>query len=201
MNFLAHTFLARDDDALLVGGLVGDFVRGLAPLLRYPADIRLGIKLHRYIDRTTDQDSEVKQLFRQFNKPFRRYAGIIVDMCFDHELARRWGDYADVPLGEFDAHIRTTLAQHEEFVPAGLARFMNYADHRGLFRNYRNEEEILRSLAGIGKRLRRPNPLDRVDEIWSDIQPQCAEAFTGVFPRIQSDVDDWIKRKSTTTGS
>jgi acyl carrier protein phosphodiesterase len=201
VNFLAHAYLARSDDGLLVGGMMGDFVRGLAPLLRYPADIRLGIRLHRHIDRTTDSSDGVKALLRQFPKPFRRYAGIITDVIFDHELARRWRDYSDMPLGEFDVHIRNVLAQHEGVIPEGLGHFMHYADGRGLFRSYREEEEVLRSLTGLGKRLRRANPLHRVDEIWTQVQPLCAETFTELFPQLQLEVDDWIKRKSTSTGS
>ena len=78
---------------------------------------------------------------------------------------------------------------------------MNYADRRGLFASYREESEILLSLKGIGKRVSRANPLHRVDEIWDDFKPKAAEGFDLAFGEIQLDVREWLKSKSTITGS
>jgi len=201
MNYLAHAFLARRDDELLLGGLMGDHVRGLIALRRFPAGVREGIRLHRYIDRTTDGHDGVKALFRRFPKPYRRYAGIIVDLAFDHELARHWSRYAQQSLAAFDQRIRGILARHAEWVPPALARFMDYADSRGLFAAYREEDELFHSLAGLGRRLRRANPLHEVRAIWPEVRAACAETFAAVFPVIQSDVDAWVSRRSSTTGS
>ena len=201
MNYLAHAFLARTDEGLLLGGLLGDHVRGLLALRGYPPPVRRGIRLHRHIDRFTDHHADMKSLLGRFPKPYRRYAGIIIDLAFDHELARYWERYADGSLADFDRDIRHLLARHEAMVPPGLARFMAYADQRGLFAAYREESEMLRSLAGIGQRLRRANPLHRVGEIWPEVRDHCAETFVSVFPVVQSEVDDWVSRTSTTTGS
>lgn len=201
MNYLAHAFLPRQDDDLVLGGLLGDHVRGLRALLGYPFRIRQGIRLHRFIDRTTDGHPGVKELLRIFPKPFRRYASIIVDLAFDHELAKHWGRYSDQPLASFDAHIRGLLAANERLVPPSLQRFMAYADRRGLFEAYRQESEMLRSLAGVGRRMRRPNPLGEVETIWPEVKGPCADTFEAVMPIIQSEVDGWIARRSITTGS
>ncbi len=201
MNYLAHAFLARRDEGLMLGGLLGDHVRGLRALRGFPPDVRLGIRLHRYIDRTTDHHKQVKALLRRFPRPYRRYAGIIVDLAFDHELASHWSHYAMQSIEAFDRRVRDLLARNEALVPEPLARFMSYADRRGLFAAYRDESEMLRSLAGVGRRLRRDNPLDRVDEIWPEVREPCAETFAEVFPLIQSEVDEWVSLKSTTTGS
>lgn len=201
MNYLAHCFLARQDEGLLLGGLLGDHVRGLRALRRYPPPVRLGIKLHRHIDRFTDHHVEVKALLREFPKPYRRYAGIIVDLAFDHELAKHWSHYTDERLEDFDRDIRVLLRRHAGLVPERLASFMRYADRRGLFANYRDEQEMLYSLAGVGTRLRRSNPLGEVDAIWPEVRKPCAETFRTVFPLVQSEVDDWVKRTSTITGS
>ncbi len=201
MNYLAHAFLARQDEGLLLGGLMGDHVRGLRALRIYPAAIRRGIRLHRYIDRITDQHEEIRTLLRRFPRPFRRYAGIIVDLAFDHELARDWGHWCAVPLLDFDREVRAVLARHAKWVPPGLSRFIAYADQRGLLASYADEQEMLRSLAGVGKRLRRSNPLHQVDEIWPQLKAPCRDTFRRVFPLLQSDVEDWIKRTSISTGS
>ena len=66
------------------------------------------------------------------------------------------------------------------------------ADRRGLFAAYRDEEEILFSLKGVGTRLSKPNPLHRVGEIWPELHPWCSECFSRVFPRVQDHVAEWV---------
>lgn len=201
MNFLAHLYLARGDDDLMLGALLGDFVRGRRELWSWPAGIRNGIRLHRKIDRFTDHSRQVKALRTRFPKPFRRYSGIVIDLAFDHALAQNWPAFCETPLAEFDQEVRSLLAEHEDALPQRLRDFMEYADRRGLFEAYRHEDEMLFSLAGIGTRLKRENPLHRVKEIWPELRPEVAEGFASFFPEIQSRVAALRKRRSTSTGS
>ena len=201
MNFLAHLFLAGDNDGLRVGALLGDFVRGKKTLERFPDDVRAGIELHRHIDRHFDALPDVVNLRRCFPAPFRRYSGIIIDLAFDRELAIDWDKYSDQSLETFDLGVRELLARYDELVPDPLRRFMSYADRRGLFAAYREESEMLHSLKGIGTRLSRPNPLHRVDEIWQDLAPRFSASFELIFLQVQSDVSAWLKSRSISTGS
>ncbi|NNJ64552.1 MAG: DUF479 domain-containing protein [Xanthomonadales bacterium] len=201
MNFLAHLVLAGDDESLRLGAMLGDFVRGRHALESYPEDIQSGILLHRHIDSFTDSLPDVANLRRHFRPPFRRFSGIIIDLAFDHELARNWGRYSEVTLEEFDRDVRAMLARHDARVPDGLKRFMAYADRRGLFARYRESSEVLYSLRGVGSRISRPNPLNRAADIWADLEPRFQASFGFVFRQVQSEVDEWLKSKSTTTGS
>jgi acyl carrier protein phosphodiesterase len=201
MNFLAHLVLAGDDEALRLGALLGDFVRGRAALDAYPQAVRLGIELHRHIDVHTDALPEIAGLRAWFPTAFRRYAGIVIDLTVDHELTRRWDRYSNASVERFDEDVRAMLARNDALVPERLRRFMDYADRRGLFAAYRDPAEVLHSLRGIGHRLSRPNPLHRVGEIWDDLQPLMAANFTALFGKAQSDVTAWLRLRSTTTGS
>ena len=200
MNFLAHLVLAGDDDELRLGAMLGDFIRGKRVLAKYPDQIRKGIELHRHIDRYTDDHPAVVSLRESFDKPFRRYSGIIIDVALDHELAMRWDSYSEVTLEEFDRGVRDFLAVNQQWVPKGLDSFMTYADSRGLFANYRSEEEIIHSLRGIGRRFLRSNPLHRVDEIWADYKPRFVTCFDEFFPQVQLEVNRWLNERSTTRG-
>jgi acyl carrier protein phosphodiesterase len=201
MNFLAHLCLAQGDPGLMLGGLFGDFVRGRRALRAFPEPVRQGIVLHRFIDRRTDQIPVFKKLRSRFPREFRRYAGIIIDLAFDHELAVNWWRYMPGSLERFDVEVRDLLSANTDMVPDGLITFMRYADRHGLFTAYREEDVTLFALAGIGTRLSRPNPLHRVTEIWPDMAPEFKLAFRQFFPQIQSDVLEWRKSMSTTTGS
>lgn len=201
MNYLAHLVLAGDDEALRLGAMLGDFVRGRDVLQAFPEAVRTGIELHRHIDAHTDALPEIAALRAWFPTDFRRYAGIVIDLAVDHELAQRWERYSNNSLERYDRDVRAMLARNDALVPDRLRRFMDYADRRGLFAAYRDPAEILHSLRGIGRRLSRPNPLHRVDEIWDGLQPLMAANFTALFTKAQSDVAAWLKSKSTTTGS
>ena len=201
MNFLAHLYLAGDDEGLRLGALLGDFTKGRRALRRYPEPVREGIMLHRFIDSTIDSYDAVAAMRHRIPKPYRRYAGIIIDLALDHELANRWDDYSTTSLEDFDISVRELLARNESLLPKKLVKFIQYADRRGLFAAYRKEEQILRSISGIGRRFLRPNPLHRVSEIWDDLKPGFTECFDNAFPAIQSDVSDWLNKRSTMTGS
>ncbi|MGA9574696.1 MAG: ACP phosphodiesterase [Lysobacterales bacterium] len=201
MNFLAHLCLANGDSGLMLGGLIGDFVRGWRAVRAYPEPIRQGIVLHRYIDKCTDRSPVIKYLRPQFPREFRRYAGIVIDLAFDHELAINWWRYMPGSLERFDVEIRDLLRDNGQWVPEKLTDFMHYADEHGLFSAYREESAVLHALAGIGTRLSRPNPLHRVAEVWPELAPEFKPAFRQFFPQIQSEVLEWRKRNSTTTGS
>lgn len=201
MNFLAHLSLAGGDSGLMLGGLFGDFVRGRRALRAFPEPVRQGIILHRYIDRVTDQSQVVKNLRPLFPREFRRYAGIIIDLAFDHELALNWWRYMPHSLERFDQETRDLLRDNPEMIPDGLKLFMRYADRHGLFTAYREVDVVLFALAGVGTRLSRANPLHRVAEIWPELAPEFRTSFREFFPQIQSEVADWRNRMSTTTGS
>ena len=108
MNFLAHLVLAGDDDGLFLrlGAMLGDFVRGRRALDAYPGDVRLGIELHRHTDQFFDSLPDVANLRKYFPATFRRYSGIVIDLAYDHELARRWENYSSQSLEDFDQEVR-----------------------------------------------------------------------------------------------
>ncbi len=194
MNFLAHLLLASDDEGLRLGAMLGDFIRGNIKNSPLPEPTRRGVRLHRHIDQHIDALPEVQSLREQFESPFRRYSGIIIDLAFDHELAKSWSDYSDQTLDQFDKGVRTMLKNNDEVLPEKLRGFMRYADKRGLFAAYREEDEVLYSLKGLGRRLSRPNPLDRVREIWADVKPAISQGFIVVFPKMQESVSAWLQK-------
>ncbi|MFT5372684.1 MAG: acyl carrier protein phosphodiesterase, partial [Bacteroidia bacterium] len=106
MNFLAHLYLANGDDDLMLGALLGDFVRGRRAMWSYPFATREGIRLHRKIDKINDSSIQVRALQKKFPKEFRRYSGIIIDLAFDYELANSWSSHSSCSLAEFDVQVR-----------------------------------------------------------------------------------------------
>ena len=183
MNHLAHALLAGDDDALLLGSLLGDFWRG-APDPAWSAGVRRGVLLHRSIDVYTDSHPVVGASRARFEPPWRRYAGILVDMYFDHALARDWRRHAAEPIAGFSQRIGALLADNAAWLPPAMNRFARYADEHGLYAAYARRTAIERALAGIGTRLRRPNPLATAGPaLWAQA-PALDAAFAEFFPEL-----------------
>ena len=103
MNYLAHALLAGDHPADRIGGVIGDFVKG--PLDPLPAGLgpglAAGVMLHRRIDSFADTHPAFLRSRGRVSAARRRVAGVMVDMFYDHFLARHWAHFSDQALGDF----------------------------------------------------------------------------------------------------
>lgn len=122
MNFLAHIYLSGDDEHIIVGNFLGDFVKG-SDYLMYPEDIRKGILMHRNIDSFTDNHPLVRQVKTFFAPGYFKYAGVIVDILFDHYLAKDFYNFHTIPLKDFVNNAHNIFLNHYELCPE---RFKEY---------------------------------------------------------------------------
>ncbi|MDJ0741588.1 MAG: ACP phosphodiesterase [Gammaproteobacteria bacterium] len=188
MNYLAHLLLSDPDPESLVGSLMGDFVKGRVDAALPPA-LRRAIILHRRIDSYTDAHAGVRRSRCRVSPAYRRYAGILVDLFYDHVLARRWSDYADVPLEVFARRVHAALRRHHADLPARMQHSMAYLVGNDLLLSYRGVAGIGRALHGIERRLKRPSGLGAaVAELQRDYAG-FADDFALFFPQLQAYVD------------
>lgn len=190
MNHLAHALLSGTDPQLRLGGMLGDFLRGsIDPAL---ADgVRRGVALHRAIDSYTDSHAEIVAARRLFLPPYRRYAGILIDVWFDHLLARDFERWSAHPLARFSDDLQALLRAHDAALPEALRRFSRYMHARNLPAAYAQREMISQVLQGIGLRLQRVNPLaEGLIEI-SRLEPELDTLFQRFFPQLQAYAKDW----------
>ena len=158
MNLLAHAVLASPDAEIMLGSLIGDFVRGrIDPAL--PPKVRAGIALHRSVDAYTDGHADVAAARALFVPPFRRYAGILLDVWFDHLLARQWTRFGEDELDAFSDRVRALLAVNAALVPERMRGFVAYLETNDLPAAYRDTAMIGQALRGMSRRLTRANPL------------------------------------------
>jgi acyl carrier protein phosphodiesterase len=183
VNYLAHCFLADITGTSIVGNLMGDVVRG--PLEgRYPAEIERGIRLHRRIDSHTDTHPVVRAAKARFHPPFRRYAGILLDVFFDHFLARDWKQYHPESLEAFADRVYRAIAAEPALFGGGLRLSLDYMRSHRLLESYRETRGIRRALTGLSRRLSRTNPLaegiGELDRCYADFE----EDFGLFFPQL-----------------
>ena len=185
MNHLAHVFLAGTQADAQLGGLLGDFCHG-APDPEWSQTVRSGIVLHRKIDVYTDSHPLIVAARSLFHAPLRRYAGILLDMYFDHALARNWPRFSAEPLAARSARTLDLLAANAAWLPPDLNRFAQYMRSRGLFTHYAQRTTIEDALGGISRRLRHANPLaDAGPALWQR-EVQLNDVFEEFFPELRA---------------
>lgn len=154
MNYLAHLHLGGDQPAEMLGSLFGDFVKG--PLRgHYPADIEAAIHLHRKIDSFTDQHMIVLAAKRRFPEARRRYAGILLDIFFDHCLALHWQRFSNEPLPDFTQRVYGVL-QASPDLPDRLAHIAPLMAAQDWLGSYGDFQVLAQVIGGMQRRLSRP---------------------------------------------
>jgi acyl carrier protein phosphodiesterase len=158
MNYLAHLYLAEQSREGLLGSLLGDFVKGRLDD-RFPETVRRGIALHRAIDSFTDAHPLHLESRNRIGGARRRYAGIIVDVCYDHFLCRNWAEHSNESLAVFTERVYGVLREHEYDLPDRLRRIMPHMIADDWLSSYADLENVGRALDGIARRIARSNPL------------------------------------------
>ncbi|MGA7439166.1 MAG: ACP phosphodiesterase [Luteibacter sp.] len=194
MNVLAHALLAGNDGGLRLGGVMGDFVRG-TPDVALPARVRDGIYLHRAIDGYTDTHPLVRTAREAMPPPFRRYAGIFLDVWFDHCLARDFARYCPTPLQAFSDELRAEMHAAAPILPDGLKRFLSYMDTNDLPAGYADIERVAAALAGLSRRLSRANPVGESVPLLLEHDTMLRETFAAFFPQLQAFAEEWVESR------
>jgi len=158
MNYLAHLYCSPPHEDAWLGSLLGDFVKG-AIGDRFAAPVAEAIRLHRRLDTFTDAHAAVQRSKSRISGTRRRYAGIMIDMFYDHFLARSWDEFHDEPLDAFSARVYALLERRHAELPQRLQFVAPRMASRDWLGSYASTANIQRALDGISTRLRRANRL------------------------------------------
>lgn len=158
MNFLAHALLAGDDPALVVGGVAGDWVKGVLPA-GLPPDLARGVALHRAIDQHAESHPAFCNSRSRVSAARRRYAGVLVDIYYDHLLACEWMSHHHQSLSEFSAGVYRQIEARIDELPADAPRVMRLMAEQDWLLSYASMDGIADVLARMSRRIRQPNPL------------------------------------------
>lgn len=141
MNFLGHAFLTREMDSdIAVGNFIGDFIKGDVDKLSLPYGIKFGAKLHRKIDIMTDSNKNFIETKRRIDKKYRHYAGIMVDIFYDHFLADMWNNYCDESLFDFSQKVYKNIEKHQNHLPGTFLSMFKYMKQGNWLYEYRKAE-------------------------------------------------------------
>ncbi len=125
MNFLAHIYLSGNNEEVIIGNFIADGIKG-KKYQKYPDGIQKGILLHREIDTFTDAHPIVRQSTKRLHEKYGHYSGIIVDILYDHFLAKNWNTYSSIPLDTFVDNFYQLLHNNFDLLPLRIQKMMPF---------------------------------------------------------------------------
>ena len=189
MNYLAHLYLAEDSEESLIGNFLGDFVKGKLTN-QYSSEILKGIKTHRKIDAYTDSHERVKSCKKLISPERKRYAGIIVDILFDHFLSKNWNSYSDIEFDQFITNVYKVFEKNQDVVPENVQKIIPRLISNDWLSRYQYIDGLATVFEGMSKRVKRENPLLGAEEELEHNYEELEENFKLFFPQLIEYVDN-----------
>ena len=183
MNYLAHLYLSGDDPEILTGNFIGDYVKGRR-FTRYNTSVRTGILLHRHIDTFTDRHSIFRESSALFKHIYKRYAGVVTDIVYDHLLASHWSDYSDEDLHTFVKHAHRILMRHYFGLPGQVKQFLPFLIKSRRLETYQTFEGVEKTLNIMSSHSSLPQKTSEAMHCLETNYDELHQQFAGFMPEI-----------------
>ncbi len=187
MNFLGHLFLSGEKPLVTVGNFMADAVKG-RDLSRFHPEVAKGIRLHRAIDSFTDQHP----LFVTGRKRARihagRYAGVVMDMFYDHLLAVQWEQWHPEQLANYAQRMYALLHTHRDLLPERTRLMLTYMVHGDWLTSYATLEGLASALAGLSRRARDGDNMLGAERILAENLDAYAIEFKTFLPQVRNHI-------------
>jgi len=184
MNFLAHIYLSGDNDFIKIGNFMADGIRG-KQFEHFPQDVQKGIILHRFIDTYTDSHDVFRQSTKRLHEKYHHYAGVIVDIVYDHFLAKNWSKYSDEKLEDFIDRFYSSLHKNYAILTEKTQDLMPYMIERNWLLSYRTVEGIHQILTQMDRRSKNISKMQFASEELKEYYAEFEQEFTTFFEDIQ----------------
>ena len=189
MNYLAHVYLSGDSNEVKVGNFIGDYVKG-TNFKQYTELVQKGILIHRNIDTFTDRHPIIRRSKSQLNPKYHKYSGIIIDIFYDHFLAKEWENFSQESLKKFVYYFYEVLILHFAILPRRVKQFLPIFILNNWLESYLTIEGIGIVLHRMTKRTSLPDYTKfAIDELSSNYEKYRAD-FYDFFPKLIQFVEE-----------
>lgn len=184
MNYLAHIYLSGTDEGVIIGNFIADGIKGKR-YEKFPPSIQKGILLHRHIDSFTDSHSIVRQSTRRLHKNYSHYSGVIVDILYDHFLAKNWQQYHSQSLEVYIENFYELLRTHYGVLPARIQRMMPYMVSDNWLLSYRTVPGISKILSQMNVRTKGVSKMNFAVLELEQYYTEFEDEFTSFFEELK----------------
>mgnify|MGYP000064800910 CR=1 FL=1 len=195
MNFLAHIYLSGNDDYLKIGNFIADSIRG-NKYVNYPIEIQKGIILHRYIDTFTDKHPIVKQSKRRLYENYGHYSGVIVDIFYDHFLAKNWLEYSNIPLDTYVSQFYSLLKLNFNSLPENVKYMYPYMTRDNWLLSYATVDGITKVLEGMNRRTKNKSKMNLAVSELQEYYTEFEHEFTLFFKELELYVQQELENEN-----
>lgn len=185
MNFLAHLYLSKNNKNILIGNFISDAVKG-KKYQNYPDEIKVGILLHREIDTFTDTHPIVRKSMHRLHERYGHYDGVIIDILYDHFLAKNWNQYSEIPLEIYAQNVYEFLSENSDTFPEELQKLLPSMIQYNWLVNYASLEGIERVLGGMNKRTKGISKMDLAIGDLKLYYTEFEDDFTAYFKELEA---------------
>lgn len=191
MNYLAHLYLSGSDKELVLGNFVGDFIKG-RNFKQFSPKVQEGIRLHRTIDSFTDSHPLIKEGNKRLYSSYHKYAGVIMDIFYDHFLAINWKLYHDKKtLEEFASSMHHILVRNYLKLPNEAKKIVPFLIQSKRLVSYGTLDGIERTLIIMTKHTSLPDQtnaaMECMDRYYDDLNEEFQAFFKDMIQLVQTE--------------
>lgn len=195
MNYLAHILVSSDNDDIKIGNFIGDHIKGRidqTDLSKYAPLMILGMRLHREIDSFTDTHPIVHNSIARLQPRYHKFAGIVVDMFYDHFLAIHFDQFSAISLPLFSEQFYELITIRKNDIPVAMEGMVRSMIKRDWLSNYAHIEGIDWALKGIAQRATFVSGIEyAAEDLRKDFSKYESE-FLAFFPLLQAHCTNWL---------
>ena len=184
MNHLAHIYLSGNDEGLIIGNYIADYIRG-NKFNQFPEAIQKGVQLHRAIDTYTDNHPVVRKTTKLVMPVLGKFSGVAADIYFDYFLANRWNNFHADKLENFAKNTYSTINNNWNHIPEKGRRFYGYMVTNDLLVNYRKKDTLRMVFNGIDSKTKfesnLPEAVNQLNLFHHEIEQHFEEFFSDLI--------------------
>lgn len=187
MNFLAHIYLSGDNDLIKIGNFMADGIRG-NDYKQFPTEVQKGILLHRSIDTFTDAHPIFRKSKHRLHELYGHYSGVIMDIFYDHFLAKNWAAYSDEKLEDYAERFYQSLQDNYDWLSPKVQKMMPYMISRNWLVSYATVKGIGMILFQMDHRTKNrvsmQNSVKELEQYYTEFESE----FTAFFEELRAHV-------------
>ena len=184
MNYLAHIYLSNENEGITIGNFIADEIKG-KKYTTFPKEIQKGILLHRGIDSFTDFHPTVRLSTKRLHKNYGHYSGVIVDILYDHFLAKNWNNYHEQPLEEYIEKFYELLRNSFNILTPRIKRMMCYMISDNWLLSYATVEGISKILVKMNRRTNNTSNMNFAVIELEEYYEEFENEFTSFFEELR----------------
>lgn len=122
MNFLTHLYFCNKSRENTTGLIIGNTARPNY-LSKYNLEILKGIAMDMQIRRFSEGNADFNNSIQKINTKYSKNASFMVNIFYDHFLAKNWDKYAKIPLDGFSDTIYQIILENMNLLPYKVRKF------------------------------------------------------------------------------